>query len=65
LKPEDVVNIPEDLASATKPDDHYLIQALLMMDGAILVTTDNPLREALGKAGLNCISREEFLNSYF
>ncbi len=65
LKPEAVVDLPEDLASATKPDDHYLIQALLTVHGAILVTTDNPLREALVNAGLNCISREQFLNACF
>ena len=65
LKPEAVVDIPQNLASATKPDDHYLIQALLTVQGAILVTTDNPLREVIGRAGLGCMTREEFLSSYF
>ncbi len=65
LKPEAIADLPNELAYATKQDDHYLIQALLTVTGAILVTTDNPLRETLGRARLNCISREEFLRDYF
>ena len=65
LKPGEAAELPEELASATKSDDHYLIQALLTVEGAVLVTTDNPLCEVLRKVGLNCISREEFLNTYF
>lgn len=65
LKLEAAVVLPDQLASATKPDDHYLVQAQLSVIGAILVTTDEPLREAVGKAGLSCLSREEFLNTYF
>jgi hypothetical protein len=60
-KGEAVAALPEELAAAAKPDDHYLIQAQLAVDGAIVVTTDNPLREALDSADLPCISREEFL----
>ena len=65
LMPEALVALPDDLASATKPDDHYLIQALLTVNDAVLVTTDNPLREVLGGAGLDCMTREEFLSKYF
>ncbi len=65
LKPEAVVALPDELASATNPDDHYLLQAQLSVTGAVLVTTDNPLREAVGKTGLSCLSREEFLSTYF
>lgn len=65
LKPEEIEDLTNELASMTKPDDHYLIQALLAVEGAILVTTDNPLRESLSRAGLSCISREEFLVTYF
>lgn len=65
LKAEELVDLTVELASATKLDDHYLIQALLTVEGTTLVTTDNPLREVLLKAGLSCISREEFLNTYF
>ena len=65
LKPEEIDALPDELASAIKPDDQYLVQAQRSVSGAILVTTDNPLREALGKAGLSCLSREEFLRIYF
>jgi len=65
LKPEAAAPLPDQLASKIKPDDHYLVQTQLSVAGAILVTTDNPLREAVGEAGLNCLSREEFLATYF
>jgi hypothetical protein len=65
LRAEDVTTLPDDLASTTKADDHYLLQAQMTATGAILVTTDTPLREAACKAGLNCLSREEFLKAYF
>ncbi len=65
LKLEEVDALPDELASAIKPGDQYLVQAQRSVSGAILVTTDNRLREALDKAGLNCLSREEFLRIYF
>jgi len=65
LKPESIVGLPDELASATKLDDHYLLRALLSVSGGVLVTTDRPLREAARKAGLSCLSREEFLATYF
>src|SRR5713101_8182101 len=58
LKPEDVISLPEDLAAATKPDDHYLLQTMLHVRTAILITTDGPLREEGIKAGLTCLCRE-------
>jgi len=60
-----VVALSDDLASSIKPDDHYLIQAQLNVSGAVLVTTDTPLREVVLKTGLQCLSREEFLSTYF
>lgn len=65
LKPEAVCALPDNLASAIKLDDQYLVQAQLSVAGAILVTTDEPLRKAVGEAGLSCLSREEFLRKYF
>jgi hypothetical protein len=65
LKPEQVIALPDELAKAIKADDHYLIQAQLTVKDSILVTTDNPLREVLDKAGLSSLSREEFLRDYF
>jgi hypothetical protein len=65
LKPAGVVALPDELASAIKPDDHYLVQALLTVTGSILVRTDKALCEAVAKAGLICLSREKFLSTYF
>lgn len=65
LKCEAVAILPDGLAAATNPDDHYLLRAQLSVVEAILVTTDVPLREAARNAGLNCLSREEFLSNYF
>ncbi len=65
LKPDAAAVLPDEIAVKTKPDDHYLIQAQLAVDGAVLVTTDAPLRAVLDGAGLPCISREEFLDNYF
>ncbi|MHB8526143.1 MAG: hypothetical protein ACYDD2_08320 [Candidatus Acidiferrales bacterium] len=61
---EAVTVLTEELASAIKPDDHYLVQAQLTATGAILVTTDAPLREVATKVGLTCLSREQFLDAY-
>jgi hypothetical protein len=65
LRGEAIATLPDGLAAATKPDDHYLVQAQLSVNGAILVTTDVPLREAVSGAGLACLSREDFLSTYF
>jgi hypothetical protein len=64
LKPEAVAPLPQQFAAVIKPDDHYLVQAQLSVVGAVLVTTDEPLRDAVGKAGLSCLSREEFLSTF-
>lgn len=65
LKTDETIAIPQELAAATKADDHYLLQAQLSVVGAVVVTTDTPLRNAMEKAGLSCISREDFLSTYF
>jgi hypothetical protein len=64
LRPDALPTIPQQLALATKADDHYLIQAQLSVAGAILVTTDGDLCDAVNHAGLPCISREKFLTTY-
>lgn len=64
LKREALPAIPPELASATNPDDHYLVQAQLAVPGATLVTTDGDLCEAVRQASLSCISREEFLSAH-
>jgi predicted nucleic acid-binding protein len=64
LQPGAVSAVPADLASVTNVDDHYLIQAQLSVNGAILVTTDGALCNAVKQAGLACLSRQEFLSTY-
>ena len=65
LRPETVAALSDELAASINPDDHYLISAQLSITDAVLVTTDAPLREKVAHAGLPCLSREEFLNTYF
>lgn len=64
LKPDQTAQIPKELESAIKPDDHYLVRAQMTCGGAIVVTTDGPLRDTLTNAGLPCLFREEFLSRY-
>jgi hypothetical protein len=65
LKAAKAAELPEDLAGAVKPDDHYLLRAQRSWPEAVLVTTDQPLREAVLRYGMKCLSREEFLARYF
>jgi hypothetical protein len=65
LKSNRVLPLPAELAQATNPDDHYLLQALVTVGGSILVTTDDALREAAIAAGLSALSRAEFFSTYF
>ena len=65
VKPEAIQPLPAGLAASVKLDDHYLVQAQLTVNGAILVTTDTPLRDAVAAAGLTCLSRDDFLQAYF
>jgi hypothetical protein len=64
LKAAEAAELPEDLAGAVKPDDHYLVRAQRSWPEAVLVTTDQPLREAVLRYGMKCLSREEFLAGY-
>lgn len=58
---EDAAVLPEEIASSINADDHYLVRAQLTIVGAVLVTTDAPLREIVQGAGLPCLSREDFI----
>lgn len=64
LKPDIVGALPPELIPRIKLDDYYLVQAQLTVGGAILVTTDTPLREAVTGLGLECQAREEFLRQH-
>lgn len=65
IRPEAAADLPDHLASLINPDDHYLIRAQLSVPGAVLITTDAPLRALMSEAGLPCLSREEFIGAYF
>ena len=65
LDPTTVEALPVEFAREVKEDDHYLVHAQLGVPGAILVTTDGPLRESVHRHNLPCLSREEFLVKYF
>ena len=56
--------LPDELARAIKPDDHYLVRAQLSAKESVLITTDRPLREVAMQAGLPCLSREEFFRAF-
>lgn len=66
LYPDAVTALPAGLSNSPrlKDDDHYLVQAQLTVPGAVIVTTDGPLRELLMEANLPCLSREQFLADY-
>ncbi len=65
IHPESATNLPAELESKVKPDDQYLVRLLITVTGAILVTTDAPLREILNEFDLPSMSREQFLSEYF
>jgi hypothetical protein len=65
LKLDTAVELPAQFVASVKPDDHYLVRALLTVPGSILITTDEPLCEIVQGSGLTCILREEFLSTYF
>lgn len=55
----------EEIAKEVKKDDHYLVRAYLSAGvKALIITTDNPLRESLVKHNINCQHRNEFLPKY-
>jgi hypothetical protein len=58
---EDLPGLPDALRARIKDDDSYLVRLLLKQNGSILVTTDVPLRHALGAKGLPCEDRAAFV----
>jgi len=57
-------SVPSNLAGMTNYDDHYLIQACLVIEDAVVVTTDKSLRAALLECGKSCEHRDEFVQNY-
>jgi hypothetical protein len=52
---------PEELLSKVKPADRYLVQTCLAVPESILVTTDQPLLEAVTAYGIPCLYRNDFM----
>ncbi len=65
LSPDEVVELPQNIASKVNPDDHYLVCTQITVAGTILVTTDSKLQKILLGFNLKSITREEFLKEYF
>ncbi len=57
-------DLPSDISRATKVGDYYLIQAYFAVQPSTIVTTDNPLRNALLEFGISCELRDEFIREY-
>jgi predicted nucleic acid-binding protein len=55
---------PPDLEHKVKEDDQYLVRAYLAAKPDLLVTTDNPLMEALSECRIKCMSRDTFISRY-
>ena len=64
LEEDQLQSLPEALAAEIEQTDHYLVRAYLTSDASKIVTTDNPLKEALTKHGLACSHRNEFVPAY-
>lgn len=66
LEEEQLQDLPEAIATDTevKHKDHYLVRAYLTAKASQIVTTDNPLKDALTKHGIVCRHRQEFVPTY-
>jgi len=62
---EAVAILPEWAGESVKPDDHYLVQAMDTVPGAVLITTDGDLRRVMSDHGYDTRDRKEFLEEYF
>src|SRR5205823_4821697 len=49
-----IAEVPQNLSQVVNRDDHYLVQACLTSVGAILVTTDRKLIDAVSPHGIRC-----------
>jgi predicted nucleic acid-binding protein len=64
LEEQGLPGIPADLEPTIKEDDRYLVRAYLAVKADLLVTTDNPLMEALHDWGIRCQDRDTFVSDY-
>jgi len=63
LEASTLTSVPARIFEVTNEDDHYLIQAYLTAKASVIVTTDNPLKDAINN-DINCQHRDEFIASY-
>ena len=62
---EEMGLVPEASYEGVPSEDIYLVQAYICGEADLLVTTDEPLRQALAHdPNINCQMREDFLKSY-
>ena len=57
-------DLPSQVANDVKTGDQYLVRAYLTSMASVIVTTDNPLKEALETHGINCKHRKDFVPRY-
>lgn len=62
--PDALAPLPDGLAGQLEPDDRYLAQACLTVEGSVLVTTDGDLIDILAGHGLACTSREGLIAAF-
>jgi acyl-CoA-binding protein len=56
--------MPHEMEGRVKEDDRYLICCYLASEADLLVTTDNPLIEALSGSSVRCKHRKDFVSEY-
>ena len=64
LDEDDLPELPEQLATEVKDDDHYLVRAYLTGQVSEIVTSDGPLMKVLTRHNIPCKHREEFVPAY-
>jgi hypothetical protein len=64
LDPAELQHLEDVISNKVKADDRYLVRACLTSKAMAIVTTDNPLRNALDGHGIPCRLRQEFVPEY-
>jgi len=62
LMPQEIQDIPYEISVPEK--DRYLVDTYFSARADVLVTTDEPLKEALSDTNVNVRLRDEFLKEY-
>lgn len=64
LEEDQLADLPQGLAAQVKEEDQYLVRAFLTSGASEIVTTDIPLKDALGRNSIRCSYRDEFVREY-